>query len=322
MHMPQWVAHVLVLLGGLAVLTAGGEMLVRGAARLAGTLGVSVLVVGLTVVAFGTSAPEAAVTIFAARQGAAGLALGNVVGSNIANVLLILGLAAAVRPIPVARSLIRLDGPVMVASAAALYGLMFWQGGIGRLAGAAFVVGLVAYTGLAYYLGRRNPPPTVGEALTATGRGRLWWYNALLVLVGIGGLIVGARLIVSGSTGLALLLGISEHVVGLTIVAVGTSLPELATTVIAARRNQPDIAIGNVVGSNTFNVLFVTGAAALASPLHVPVEITRFDAPLMLAVCALFVPLAWTGRRVTRGEGVVLLALYVLYVGWTVAHAH
>jgi cation:H+ antiporter len=314
--MPTWVEHTGILVAGVVVLGVGGEWLVRGAARLARVLGVSALVVGLTVVAFGTSAPEAAVTVFAAARGVTELAVGNVVGSNIANMLLILGLAAVISPLAVSRGLIRIDGPMMVGSAAAFVVLAWQFGEVARWAGAVFVVGLVAYTLFTYFASRRNPLTEWHDEPLEGRQGRVW-YNAVLVLLGVGGLVGGARLIVDGATGLATAIGISDRVIGLTIVAVGTSLPELATTIVAARHKQPDMALGNVIGSNIFNVLFVAGTASLVRPLAVHADIARFDGPLMLVICAASYVIIWSGRRVTRLEGGTLLAGYVAYLIWT-----
>lgn len=319
--MADWFEQTVVLLVGLVVLTVGGEWLVRGAGRLARLLGVSPLVVGLTVVAFGTSAPEAAVTIFAAIQGAPDLAVGNVVGSNIANVLLILGLAALIQTLDVSRNLIRTDGPVMLATAAILAVLAWGPQRIDRAVGLVLVMGLVAYTLYTYFVGRRETQGLSPHLPPLTGWGRHAWYNVLCVLLGIGALVGGARLIVVGATALAAAVGISDHVIGLTIVAVGTSLPELATTVVAARHKEPDIAIGNVVGSNIFNVLFVTGLAAVVRPLPIGAALVRFDVPVMLLVSIVGYIMLCTGRRVTRGEGFVLLAGYAAYLLWTGTHA-
>ena len=317
--MPVWIVYILMLLGGVVVLGGGGEALVRGAGRLARTLGMSSLVVGLTVVAFGTSAPEAAVTIFAASQGAGDLAVGNVVGSNIANLLLILGFAAVVKPLGISRSLLRLDGPVMILAsvvflvlAARNHVILRWEGGL-------FVAGLVVYTLVTYQVGRRSAPRD--DEASPTGVAGKAWYNLVLVAGGIGGLVLGAKWIVDGASGIAALLGVPPHIIGLTIVAIGTSLPELATVVAAARQSQPDIAIGNVVGSNIFNILFVTGCASTVRPLAVPSEIVHTDGPLMVLVSLLAYLAIWTGQKVVRWEGVVLLAGYVAYLTWAGSRA-
>lgn len=319
--MPEWLTHIGILAFGVAILAVGGECLVHGAARLARILGISTLVVGLTVVAFGTSAPEAAVTVYAGLRDSPDLAVGNVVGSNIANILLILGLAAVMWPLDVSRRILHFDAPIMIAAAILLYVLAAVNGQVDRWNGGIFVAGLVAYTAITYAQARRHPEIIHPDAEPLVGWGRLWWYNAVLVGGGIGGLVLGARFIVSGASGIALIFGVSEHVIGLTIVAIGTSLPELATTVAAARQKHHDIAIGNVVGSNIFNVLFVMGLAGLTRPLSVPAEIIRIDGPLMIAACVLSYPLLATRRHVTRLEGGVLLSAYVGYLGWNVYRA-
>lgn len=317
--MPPWLLYLILTILGLGVLGVGGELLVRGAGRLARSLGVSTLMIGLTVVAFGTSAPEAAVTVFAAIKDAPELAVGNIVGSNIANILLILGVAGLATPIVVSRNLIRIDGPIMILVSGLFVTVAYLHGEIAQWVGGLFLLALVGYTLVTYRLGRTRVPEEV--ATVPTGLGRHWWFNGVLIVVGIGGLVGGAQLIVQGASGIASLLGVSEHVIGLTIVAIGTSLPELATAVVAARQKQPDIAIGNVVGSNIFNILFVAGLAAATRPLPVPADILRFDGPFMLFVCVMFYPLAWSGQRIVRWEGAVLLLAYIAYLGRTVMQA-
>ncbi|MBK9120634.1 MAG: calcium/sodium antiporter [Phycisphaerales bacterium] len=309
----------LLIAGGLALLAVSGEALVRGAARLAAAFGVPTLVIGLTVVAFGTSAPEAAVTIYAGLTQAADIAVGNVVGSNIANLLLILGVAAALQPIPISRSIIRWDGPVMLVSCLALGVVMVLAEEVTRSIGMVFVLALIVYTVLAYRLGGEHEvPPLNPHAHWLRSRS----FNVVLVVLGIIGLVVGARLLVTGGTGFARLLGVSEHIIGLTIVAVGTSLPELATTIVAARRQQPDIALGNIVGSNIFNVLFVTGLTAVISPLPITRAIAHFDGAVMMGACVIFCLVGWTNARtITRRQGWLLLGLYAGYLLWTGAHA-
>lgn len=314
---PGWLIDVLLLVGGLAVLAAAGEALVRGAARLAQILGISTLVVGLTVVAFGTSAPEAAVSVFAAERGATDLAVANVVGSNVANILLILGLAALVRPLVVSRSLIRIDGPIMIVVLGVFMAVVMGWGEIGRWTGGVFLCGLIVYTALTYILARRTGPPEAEPPRPLTGLARRCWYNALLVVIGVAGLVYGARLIVSGASGVAQRLGVSEHIIGLTIVAVGTSLPELAATLVAARHRQADLAVGNVVGSNIFNALLVTGLAALVRPLPVNEYVIRIDGPAMVAASVVFYVIVYFGKKLTRAQGAVFLGLYVFYLVWT-----
>ncbi|HVS13480.1 MAG TPA: calcium/sodium antiporter [Thermoanaerobaculia bacterium] len=316
---------ILLFLAGLVLLLGGAELLVRGASRLAVGLGISPLVVGLTVVAFGTSSPELAVSVRAALtgDGAADIAVGNVVGSNIANVLLILGLSAVIAPLAVSRQLVRLDVPIMVGSSL----LLVWMardGSLGRLEGALLFAGVVAYTAFAIVQSRRETAerghldPDPDEL-----RGRRLAIDALLVVAGLALLVVGARWLVDGAVTLATLLGVSELIIGLTVVAVGTSLPELATSALAAWRGQRDIAVGNVVGSNTFNILSVLGASALVAPagLAVSPQARAFDLPVMLAVAVLCVPIFFTGFRIARLEGALFLLFYGAYVAYLALHA-
>ena len=302
---------LLALAGGLALLYFGAESLVRGAAALALRLGLSPLVVGLTVVALGTSAPELVVSVEAALEGRGGLALGNVVGSNISNVGLILGVSVLLRTAPVLPQLLRRDVPVMVAASVALP-LLLLDGALGRAEGAVLAAALVGYVALTLWKARPGSealpaaealPDPVGSA----------WRDAALTLGGLVGLVVGGRFLVGGAVGIAEALGVSEAVVGLTIVAVGTSLPELATSVVASLRGEGDIAVGNVVGSNVFNVLGVLGLSAVASPLHRG-AIGALDLGAMVLLAAVVVPLMWTGRRLVRWEGALLLGCYAGYL--------
>lgn len=308
------------LLGGLAVLLAGGELLVRGASGLALRLGLAPLLVGLTVVSFGTSSPELAVSAAAAVRDQADIALGNVVGSNVANVLLVLGLAAVLRPLPVARQLLRLDVPVMVAASAGVV-LLARDGTVGRTEGALLVAALCAYLAILVRASRRAQAGLVAEPGGAERRGlavRLGQVGA-----GLAGLVVGAQWMVRGAVELARSLGISELVIGLTVVAIGTSLPEIVSSAVASRRGEGDIAVGNVIGSNTFNLLFVLGAAAALAPRGVAVApgMLRFDMPVMVAVAVVAIPVLFTGRIVARWEGVMFLGLYAAYLAYLVLDA-
>jgi cation:H+ antiporter len=301
------------------VLVGGAELLVRGASRLALAIGLTPLVVGLTVVAFGTSAPELAVSIGAGRAGSDGLALGNVMGSNVFNVLFILGLTATIAPLVVARQLIRLDVPVMIG-ASALVVVLAADGRVGTLDGALLAAGLVAYLGWLLRAGRRpdaeasvlDPAPAAPSP--ARPRARLA-VDLGLIAGGLALLVLGSRWLVGGATSIATALGVSDLVVGLTIVAAGTSMPEVATSVVATLRGQRDLAIGNVVGSNVFNLLGILGVAALATPggLAVPAAVVGFDAWVMLAVAVVCLPIFVSGLGVARWEGLVLLAGYVAY---------
>jgi cation:H+ antiporter len=318
------VGQLVLLAAGLAVLGVGGEVLVRGAANLARGLGVSALLVGLTIVAYGTSAPEAAVSVQATLKGEVDIAVGNIVGSNIANILLILGLGAALRTFNVALNVLKTDGPIMVLVMGVFMLLGLRQHGtgtIGRWEGAALLAGLVAYGWLTYYMARCEPFAVVNEYTAALEKHGSRAFNVLLILVGIVALIVGGQMIVHGAVGVAAHLGIGQAFIGLTIVAVGTSLPELAASIAAIRQNQPDIAIGNIVGSNICNILLVLGLSAVAEPVVVSRETMLQDGPAMLAASVLFLLIVRSGQRVTRGEGVLLLVLYGVYVAWTVVRA-
>lgn len=311
----------LLVVGGLILLVVGAELLVRGASAVAVAAGVSPLVIGLTVVAFGTSAPELAASILAARAGAADVAVGNVVGSNLFNVLVILGLAALVRPLAVQQRLIRLDVPVLIAASLAVWGLAA-NGVLGRLEGVALVVAIVILTAWEVRRSRRESAAVHAEYAAATGAEarRPVVGGVVMVAAGLVLLVLGARWLVIGATALARLLGVSELVIGLTVVAGGTSLPELATSVVAAARGQRDIAVGNVVGSNLFNLLAVLGAAAALTPDGLAVSRTALvaDLPLMVAVAAVCLPVFLTGRVVSRLEGALLLLAWLLWLGWRI----
>lgn len=302
---------------GIAGLYFGAEWLVRGASRLARALGVGALVVGLTVVAFGTSAPELVVGVLASLRGSADVAIGNVVGSNIVNIALILGVAAMIRPMAVQMKLLLREAPVMIGAALTLP-LLGWDGAISRLDGGLLLLGFLAYLAFMARGARTEPEAVQAEFLEweeqeGTGPNGSRLRDVGLVAVGIVALGVGAELMVGSAVWFARTLGVSEMTIALTVVALGTSLPELATTVVAAARREADIALGNVVGSNIFNSLLILGAAAGARPLAVDPSIWRFEVPVMVGLSLLFVPLALTGRKVERWEGGVLLAGYVAF---------
>jgi cation:H+ antiporter len=305
------------LLAGLLLLTAGAEALVRGSSALARRLGLTPLVVGLTVVAFGTSAPELVVSLEAAVGGQGDLALGNVVGSNIFNVGVILGLTALICPVAVSLPVIRFDTPVMIAVSLLGVGLVA-LGEVPRVAGALLVTALAAYTAFNIRQARRQArSETAGESAGAGSTSGSIRVDLLFVAGGLGMLVLGSHLLITSATALARALNVSEAVIGLTVVAAGTSMPELATSVAAALRRQPDIAVGNVVGSNIFNILGILGAAATVQPISAP-GIGLRDAWVMLAFAVAVLPLFWTDRRVLRWEGVLLLAGYggYLWVLW------
>lgn len=314
---------------GLALLIVGAEGLVRGASRMALGLGISPLVVGLTVVAFGTSAPELAVSIQSALAGPSGadVALGNVVGSNIANVLLILGISAAITPLVVQQQLIRLDVPLMIGASLLVF-VMAMDGVISRIDGLLLFSGIVIYTVFAIRQSRKESAEVQQEysAEFDTGKPQSlsdWIKNMLLLVGGLALLVLGARWLVDGAISFARMFGVSELVIGLTIVAIGTSLPEIATSIIAALRGERDIAVGNVVGSNLFNLLSVLGLSSIVAPAGVNVApaALNFDLPVMLAVAVACLPIFFTGRLIARWEGWLFLGYYVVYTLYLVLAA-
>lgn len=296
---------------GLVLLFIGGEFLVRGAVLVAARLRVSSLMIGLTVVGFGTSTPELATSLQSALAGSPGLALGNIVGSNIANVLLILGIAALILPIPTPLPRVMSDGALMLGASLALLGLS-WGGILGRFDGVVLVAGLAGYLWLMWRQ-QRAEPDCESYAPVKPGA-RAVAFEILLLVFGILAVVVGGRMLVVGAIDLARINGISETFIGLTIVAIGTSLPELATSIVAALKRQTDICYGNIVGSNIFNVLGIAGVTALTKPVPVPDEILYFDLPVMIGVCLVMSIFSATGARLTRSEGAVLLVGYGAYL--------
>ena len=317
---------LLLFLAGGVLLIAGAEFLVRGASRLAIAAGISPLVVGLTVVAFGTSSPELAVTVGSAYSGQADVALGNVVGSNIFNVLFILGISALIAPLVVAHQLVRLDVPVMVG-ASLLMLILALDGRIGRLDGLLLFAGIVAYT--VFLIRQSRWETATAQALPGAepeddARERTSWpLNLGLIALGLALLVLGAQWLVEAAVTTATTLGVSELVIGLTIVAAGTSLPEVATSVLASIRGERDIAVGNVVGSNIFNLLAVLGLGSIVAPAGIPVSsgALTFDIPVMIAVAIATLPIFFTGYTIARWEGAVFLLYYLAYTGYLVLDA-
>lgn len=307
---------------GLVFVVVGAEALVRGAAELAVNMGISALVVGLTVVAFGTSAPELAVTLKAAWQEgpAADIAMGNVVGSNICNVLLILGLAACAAPLAVSVRIVWLEVPLMIG-ASIVVALLAWDGRVSTLDGGLLAAGLVAYLTFTLVQAMRGGPvPVAAQADVPEAPRRPPAVNLLLIAAGLVMLVLGSRWLVTSAVEVARFLGVSELVVGLTIISVGTSLPEVATAVVAARKGEQDIAVGMVLGSNVFNCLSVLGFGALIAPDGVPVaaSVIAFDLPVMLAAAVACLPIFLTGHAIARWEGFVLVGYYVAYVAYLI----
>lgn len=307
-------------IAGLVLLPVAAEILVRGSVGLARRAGISPLLVGLTVVSFGTSAPELVVCVKAALAGSSGLVYGNIVGSNIANILLILGAAALLKPIACERGPFLRDSFVMVAATVVLVGVMlsgalvFWQG-------AVMLTALIGY--MVYSYRRETAGADVPEAEAHLEEvEELDTFRAMsvpliiaLVIGGLAGVVWGADLLVTGGVELARMVGISEEVIGLTLVAVGTSLPELATSVVAALRGHSDVALGNVVGSNIFNILGILGVTGMVATVPASAQILSFDLWVMVATSVLLVPLMLTGNRLSRLEGVSFLAIYAVYIG-------
>lgn len=307
--------NVLYILGGLLLLPLGAEGLVRGSTGLALRMGVTPLAIGLTVVAFGTGSPELVVSIEAARAGNSGIALGNVVGSNIGNIALVLALAALAKPMPVRSELIRREVPLMIGVTLLLCVLLL-DGELSRLEGLFLVLGAVAYTAFAYWMAKREEADAAceefDEACAAPER-RSVLLDVAFVGAGLVALVLGAQLLLKGAVSVAETLGISEVVIGLTIVAVGTSLPELATSVLASVRDEPDVAYGNVIGSNVLNILAVLGVTALISPFDTS-GLRPIDLAVMVATAVLLLPLMWRGRILNRWEGALLLVGYAAYI--------
>jgi cation:H+ antiporter len=305
---------IALLILGLVLLVLGADWLVKGASRLALSFGVSALIVGLTVVAYGTSAPELSVSVMSSIQGKSEMALGNIVGSNIFNVLFILGLAALVAPLLVDKQLIRLDVPVMIL--ASVIGLvMCLDGMLSRWDGVLLFGGAVLYTWWLIRMSRRDSKARAEEGQSKPEAVGTMWGNLLWIALGLGFLVLGSRFLVNSSIEIARALGMSETIIGLTIIAAGTSLPELATSVIASFRGERDIAVGNVVGSNIFNLLSVGGLAAIVSPtgLEVAPSVIRFDLPFMLAVAIACFPIFFAGFTITRWNGLFFISYYVAY---------
>ncbi|MEX2495020.1 MAG: calcium/sodium antiporter [Woeseia sp.] len=309
---------VLFFLAGLAFLILGAEMLVRGSSRIALASGIPPLAVGLTIVAFGTSSPELAVSLKAALSDQASIAVGNVIGSNIFNVLFILGLSALVIPLVVSQQLVRLDVPLMIALSAIVL-LLSIDGSLSRIDGVALVTGLALYIGYQIYQARKSNGAAGEELVTLVGSAAstryAWAVNPSLVIGGLVLLVLGSRWFVDSAVVFASYLGISELVIGLTIVAAGTSMPEVVTSVIAAIRGETDIAVGNVVGSNIFNITAVLGLAGVVAPggIDISPAVSSFDIPVMIAVAVACLPIFFTGGVISRAEGALLLAYYVAY---------
>ena len=315
--------EILLFIGGVGVLYFGAEWLVRGSARLATSVGVSPIVVGLTVVSMGTSAPELMISVVASLGGSPDLAIGNVMGSNLANVGLVLGISAIVRPLHVSARVVAREVPVMILITALLLPLI-WDEYIGRLEGLALVTMLSAYIAYVLRTSKAEEAQTLGEYDDFTRKevglsARTIARDVISVLLGILGLVVGAVAIRESAVALAEVMGISELVIGVTLVSIGTSLPELATCVVAAWRREADIAVGNVLGSNVFNIAAVLGTTAIVAPLEISPEVVRFEFPAVMFISVLMVPIVRARLVIRRREGFVLLGAYLALGAWVLS---
>jgi len=303
---------IVLFITGLILLFLGGEGLVKGASRLARVLGISPVVIGLTVVAFGTSAPEFVVGLIAALKGASDIVLGNIIGSNISNIGLILGIGAVISPLIIQIRLIKVEVPIMIALSLILYGLA-WSLNLGLWQGIFLFGALVAFTIYSYFGSKKEPLKIEEEFEEFVGPGNTIWKQVVFIVLGLTGLIIGARLVVDSAIFVARILGVSELVISITAVAVGTSLPELSTTIIAAIRKEHDIIVGNIIGSNIFNI-GILGVVSIIHPVKVDSALLGFEFPVMIFFSILLLPLMITWKRVSRIEGFLLLALYAGFI--------
>lgn len=303
------------VIGGLVLLYLGGEWLVRGAVSMANRLGVSPLIIGLSVVAAGTSAPELFVSLISALEGRPGIAIGNVVGSNIANILLVLGAAALVWPIMIRRSVVKRDGVVLIG-ATIIFSLLAVNGHISRIFGIAMVLIVITYLYVSYQRDKRDikARSNIEEEVAELGGERPVWLITLLLLAGFAGVLIGSELLVSGAVGVATKAGVSETVIGVTLVALGTSLPELAASIAAAKNRHTELALGNVLGSCIFNLLAIIGVVSTVVPLKVPAEVLVFDLWAMAGVTVAFIFVAFFIPRVGRVFGFIMLLAYAAYI--------
>lgn len=306
--------HILYIFGGLILLAIGAEGLVCGSSSVALRLGVTPLVVGLTIVAFGTGSPEFVVSIGSALNGTSGLALGNVIGSNISNIALILGVAAVIRPLNVKAEIVRRETPIMIIITALLW-LLLYDGELGRIDGAILTLGSIAYTFLTYYLSKQKHKKEIEEEFDEAygSPEKKLWVDIVLIIGGLSLLILGANLLVGGAIAVAKNFGLSEVMIGLTIIAIGTSLPELATSALAAKKGEADVALGNVIGSNVLNILAVLGITALIQPISIE-GIRTLDLGVMLGSAILINLLLGRKYILDRLEGLVLIIGYFIYV--------
>lgn len=308
------ITSVTLLILSLFALYIGAGWLVKGSTEIALKANISNLVIGLTIVAFGTSAPELVVSLNASLAGQGDIAIGNIVGSNIFNIALILGISAAIHPLQAKRQLTRIDIPILILATIAIT-ILFWDGKLGRLEGGFFLAAIIAYTLFSLYYSRKHDKKVDIENGELEKQPEPWYKDLLYIAGGLGILIFASDLLVNNAVSIARELGISEAVIGLTIVAAGTSMPELATSVVSALKKNPDIAIGNIVGSNLFNILAIAGTSSLVHPIVAP-NINFVDLLVMLGLTLLLFPLVKSGQKISRAEGWLLIIVYVGYLGW------
>lgn len=313
------------IIGGLVVLTIGADVLIRGSTALAKRFGVSDLLIGLTLIGFGTSTPELVSSVQASLMGSPGVAVGNVVGSNIANILLILGVSVLISPFAIDRKSFARDGVVVLIATIAAVGVSM-TGEFGRVAGLSFLAALTGYILYAFFSERENPQSPKAEQHAEAGAAapkgpKSPLLDIVLAIAGLALLVIGSKFLVTGAINVASALGISETIIGLTVVAIGTSLPELVTSSMAALRGKSALALGNVVGSNIYNLFGILGVTALINPVAAPAEIIAFDNWVMLGATLLMILFATTQRRFVRIEGAIMVACYVAYVSWLVMNA-
>ena len=305
------ITSLTLLILSLMALYIGAGWLVQGSSALALKANISPLVIGLTIVAFGTSAPELAVSLGATLRGQGDIAIGNIVGSNIFNIGVILGVSATICPLQVKKQLLRIDIPIMLA-ATILFTILFWNGTLGRMEGLFFLTGIIIYTLFSLLYSRKQEEE---PNLELEEQPKHWAVDTLTIIGGLVVLVFASRLLVDNAVSIAKELGVSEAVIGLTIVAAGTSMPELATPVVAAYKHKTDIAIGNIVGSNLFNILAIAGSCSLMHPIEAK-NVNYIDLLVMLAISILLLPLMKSGQKISRTEGAALILIYVIYLFW------
>lgn len=308
------ITNVTLSILSLFALYIGAGWLVKGSSELALKAKISNLVIGLTIVAFGTSAPELVVSLNATLSGQGDISVGNIIGSSIFNIAAILGISAVIQPLKAKRQLTRLDIPILIV-ATVVFTLLFWNGTLGRLEGCLFLAGIILYTIFSLYYSRKHEKKVEELAGELEKQPEAWYKDVMYIVGGLVILIFASNLLVNNAVSIAQELGVSEAVIGLTIVAAGTSLPELATSVVSALKKNPDIAIGNIVGSNLFNILAIAGTSSMVKPI-VAKNVNYVDLLVMLGLTLLLLPLVKSGQKISRAEGWALIVVYLCYLAW------